>query len=199
MGILKPFRLLHKQEIEAKAIELLKRMELTSNSAIQWPLDTRRVAEFLGLNVVWASIPDDEIGQRATRIWPLERLIEVNKDIRELRGVKGKATIAHEIGHWVLHINPVAVKRFLRLQARGVYINNVEPLFRRSESNIRGIEWQADYFASCLLMPRHILLPKRLQRDLTCFEHLDLMAQELGVSSYHLAYRLQDLDWIKRS
>ena len=199
MGILKPFRLLQKQEIEAQASELLGRMESTLSSATQWPLETTQVAEFLGLDVVWDSIRDDEIGQIAGRLLPLKRLIEVNEDIRELRGFLGEVTIAHEIGHWVLHVNHLAVQRFLRLQARGVYIKNVEPLLRRSDNIIHEIEWQADYFASCLLMPEYILLEKRQKLDLTDPEHLDLMAQQLGVRSGDLADRLQNLGGIKPS
>ena len=198
MGILKPFRWLQKQEIEAQASELLGRMESTLSSATQWPLDTTRVAEFLGLDVVWDSIRDDEIGQIAGRLLPLERLIEVNEDIPQSRGAFGEATIAHEIGHWVLHVNPVAVKRFLRLQTRGVSLKNVELLLRHSGHSIRSIEWQADYFASCLLMPQSILKKKRLRRDLTQWRHLEETAQELGVNSSHLVSHLQDLGWLKR-
>ena len=193
MGIFRPFRLLHKQEIETIATELLVRMEQTPKYAPTWPLDASRVAEFLGLDVVWDRIPNDEQGKIAARIFPLERLIEINEEIPELRGFLGEATIAHEIGHWVLHVNPATLKRVLRLKASGIGIK-VKPLLSRSPSAIRGIEWQADYFASCLLMPRYILQEKRLQRDLTKFQHLEEMAQELGVSSSHLLYRLQDLE-----
>ncbi len=196
MGIFRPFRLLQKQEIEAKASELLRRMEQNPKYVSHWPIEASRIAEFVGLDVVWDSIPDDEQGKIAARILPLKHLIEINEDIPELRGAFGEATIAHEIGHWILHVNPLEVKRFLRLEARGININNVEPLLRRSGSAIHGIEWQADYFASCLLMPQYILKEKHKQRDLTQWRHLEQVAQELGVSNCDLFYRLQDLNWI---
>ncbi len=198
MSILRPFRWLHKLEIETIATEILKRMEQTRSYYPHWPLQTRRVAEFLGLDVVWARIRDDEIGQIAGRLLALERLIEINKDLRELRGPKGEATIAHEIGHWVLHINPATLKRVSQLQASGIDIK-VKPLLLRTPNSQRGIEWQADYFASCLLMPQYILKEKQFERDLTCSEHLEAMAQELGVRNCDLAARLQDLGWLKSS
>jgi Zn-dependent peptidase ImmA (M78 family) len=51
-------------------------------------------------------------------------------------------SIAHEIGHWRLHQSYAA-----------------EPtVMCRSSQKTEPIEWQANYFASCLLMPRrHVL------------------------------------------
>ena len=195
MGIFRPFRFIRKQEIEFKATEVLTRMEQELNYALKWPLDASRVAEFLGLDVVWDSIPDDEQGKIAARILPLERLIEINEDIPIARGSFGESTIAHEIGHWILHVNPVAVNRFLKLKKRGVCINE-EPFLCRNDNAIRGIEWQAQYFADCLLMPQYILEEKQKRGDLSRWRHLDQIADELGVSRSNLVHRLQDLGWI---
>ncbi|MGK7917714.1 MAG: hypothetical protein AB4038_19595, partial [Prochloraceae cyanobacterium] len=60
-----------------------KRMEQTRSYFPHWSLETTRVAKFLGLDVVWARIRDDEIGQIAGRLLALERLIEINEDLRE--------------------------------------------------------------------------------------------------------------------
>ncbi len=195
MGIFRPFRFIHKQEIEAKATDILKQMEKDPNYTPKWPLDASRVAEFLELDVVWDSIPDDQEGKIAARILPLDRLIEINEDLPILRGGFGESTIAHEIGHWVLHVNSVAVNRFLRLQNRGIQIR-VEPLLCRSASTLQGIEWQAQYFASCLLMPEYVLLGKQKERDLSQWRHLYQIAEELGVTISNLVHRLKDLGWI---
>ena len=64
-------------------------------------------------------------------------------------------TIAHEIGHWRLHgsylaQNPNQTSRFDALSEPTVVC--------RSSQEFERIEWQADNFASCLLMPRrHVL------------------------------------------
>jgi len=72
-----------------------------------FPLDPNRVAEFLGLNIVWDTLEADAHGQILARILPLRKLIEINEAIPELRENRGleSSTIAHEIGHWILHIN----------------------------------------------------------------------------------------------
>ncbi len=195
MGIFRPFRFIQKQEIEAKATDILRRMEQTEKYDSMWPLDTSSVAEFLGLDVVWDGIPEDEYGIIAARILPLERLIEINDNLPICRGGFGESTIAHEIGHWILHVNPVAVNRFLKLKKRGVCINE-EPFLCRNDNAIRGIEWQAQYFADCLLMPQYILEEKQKRGDLSRWRHLDQIADELGVSRSNLVHRLQDLGWI---
>ncbi|MEC4982921.1 MAG: ImmA/IrrE family metallo-endopeptidase [Oscillatoria sp. PMC 1068.18] len=195
MSIFKPFRFISKSEIEAKATEILVLMEETPNYAPKLPLDASRVAEFLGLDVVWDRIPADEEGAIAARILPLERLIEINENIPQLQGGFGESTIAHEIGHWVLHIDKNAIERFLRLEKKGVKIK-VDPLLCRSAENLAGIEWQAQYFASCLLMPRYQLIESKKGRDLTQWRDLYAMAEELGVTISNLIHRLKDLGWI---
>ncbi len=195
MNVFHPFRFLSKLEIESHALNVLRQMEATPNYAPTWPLDSSRVAEFLGLDLVWDSIPDDEQGQIAARILPLEKLIEINENIPQLRGGFGESTIAHEVGHWVLHINTKEVERKIRLQSKGINVN-VEPLLCRSADDIDGIEWQAQYFAGCLLMPQHVLLEFSQDRDLTKWKHLYQMKDELGITISNLLHRLQDLGWI---
>ena len=54
-------------------------------------------------------------------------------------------TFAHEAGHWVLHRELIA--QVCRTGADGATI------FCRKRDAKKPVEWQADYFASCLLMP----------------------------------------------
>lgn len=55
-------------------------------------------------------------------------------------------TCAHEIGHWVLH------RKFIRrADASG---REKETVICRTQNAKLPVEWQADYFASCLLMPK---------------------------------------------
>lgn len=196
MSIFKPFRFLDKFAIECSALNILEAMEVTPNYKPKFPLDASRVAEFLGLDVVWDRIPEDEEGAIAARILPLERLIEINEDIPQLRGGFGESTVAHEIGHWVLHIDTEKAERYARLRAKGVKLS-VEPLLCRSGDNSGGIEWQAQYFASCLLMPQYVLQQQRQGRDLTQWGTLYEIAEALGVTISNLVYRLEDLRWIE--
>ncbi|VEP13363.1 conserved hypothetical protein [Hyella patelloides LEGE 07179] len=195
MNVFRPFRYISKLEIEAAAMSVLMSMEAMPNHAPKWPLDSSTVAEFLGLDIVWDTIPDDEQGQIAARILPLEKLIEINESIPQLEGGFGESTIAHEIGHWVLHIDVEEVDRQLRLQTKGINLS-LEPLLCRTVNDINGIEWQAQYFAGCLLMPQYILTQVTEGKQLNKWQHLYKIAEELGVTISNLIHRLQDLGFI---
>ncbi|MEC4804943.1 MAG: ImmA/IrrE family metallo-endopeptidase [Jaaginema sp. PMC 1079.18] len=196
MNIFHPFRFVPKHDLECVAINIIEAMKVTSNYVPQFPLDASRVAEFLGLDVVWDSIADDADGQIAARILPLEKLIEINDRLPSLQGGFGESTIAHEIGHWVLHIDRAKVDRILRQRSRGIDIA-VEPLLCRSTEQSDGIEWQAQYFAGCLLMPLDRLQNACKQRDLTQWSVLYDLAAKFGVTISNLVHRLQDLNWIE--
>jgi hypothetical protein len=86
---LKQYRFYEKAEIEATANRILRLMREKQNRSLKWPLDASLIAEFLGLDVVWDSIPPDDQGLIAARILPLNKLIEINTDISELRGEFG--------------------------------------------------------------------------------------------------------------
>jgi len=193
VSVFRPFRYISKLEIEATALDIWLQIS-RSQGEIQLPIDASIIAEFLGLDLVWDSIAEDEQGAIAARILPLEKLIEINENIPQLKGGFGESTIAHEIGHWVLHIDTEQVERFIRLQQKGMNVR-VKPFLCRS-SNLARIEWQAQYFAGCLLMPQHILTRLKQDKNLTRWQHLYQMAQELGVTISNLTTRLQDLGWI---
>ena len=195
MNVFRPFRYISKLEIEAAAISVLMAMEAVPNHAPKWPLDSSTVAEFLGLDIVWDTIENDDRGQIAARILPLEKLIEINEAIPQLQGGFGESTMAHEIGHWVLHIDGEEVERHIRLQSLGVNLS-IEPLLCRTVNDINGIEWQAQYFAGCLLMPQYILKRVTEGKQLNKWQHLYQIAEDLGVTISNLVHRLQDLGLI---
>lgn len=194
MSVFRPFRFISKLEIEASALDVWLQMEKADKTP-QLPIDAGVIAEFLDLDLVWDTIPDDEQGAIAARILPLEKLIEINENIPQLRGGFGASTIAHEIGHWILHIDTEKVERYIRLKEKGVDMQ-VQPFLCRSQNNLARIEWQAQYFAGCLLMPQHILTELKQNKDLTTWQHLYQMAEELGVTISNLTTRLQELGWI---
>ena len=194
MSVFRPFRFIPKIEIEACALNVWLEMA-KARFELQLPLDPSLIAEFLELDLVWDTIPDDAQGTIAARILPLEKLIEINENIFQLRGGLGASTIAHEIGHWILHIDRVQVERYIRLKQKGVDVQ-VKPFLCHHEDNLAGIEWQAQYFAGCLLMPQHILTGLIQGKDLTQWSHLYHIAQNLGVTISNLTTRLQDLGWI---
>ena len=187
---------LSKEYIEHEVEKLLEHMRAVPQYAPKPPIDPQRVADFLDLTVVWDSIPPDTGGQIAARILPLMREIQINDAIPELRGGFGNSTLAHEIGHWILHINHNEVDGSSKQQALELGLESIEPFLCRSVSDQQGIEWQAQYFAGCLLMPRYILEDVARRFKLTNWHHLYAMKDDLGVTISNLTHRLQDLGWI---
>lgn len=171
-------------------------MHETPKYAPKWPFDATRVADFLDIGVFWESIPADEQGTIAALILPINRQIVLNEDIPELRGGFGESTLAHEIGHWELHIDQTSAVMFEERIEQGIEID-VQPFLCRGVSGqMHKIEWQAQRFASYLLMPRHILEQMQSGRDLTKLSHLYAIADELGVTISNLKNHLQKLNWI---
>ncbi len=62
---------------------------------------------------------------------------------------RGRAafTLAHEAGHWVLH------RQYVKTVTRTDGPKTPETIFCRARDAKKPMEWQADYFASCLLLP----------------------------------------------
>ncbi|MEH1811924.1 MAG: ImmA/IrrE family metallo-endopeptidase [Nostoc sp.] len=198
MSIIKQYRYIPDREIEARANNILKRMQETPKYFPKWPLDATRVAEFLGLNVVWDRIPPDAEGQIAARILPLEHLIEINEDILKLPKGFEESTLAHELGHWELHIDQKTAGQFEELMKQsGKSEIDMQPFLCRAVSGqLQKMELQAQHFASYLLMPHSILEQMAIERDLTKWSHLYAMQKDLGVTITNLKVRLVRLNWI---
>jgi len=121
-------------------------------------------------------------------------------------------TSAHEAGHWVLH------RKLVKKAERSKSGEGV--IFCRSRDSKKPIEWQADYFASVLLMPERMVRatfellygspPLRLYNVDSCYEgplcfdpcvkNWHLIASTirkvggfLNVSKQAMMYRLLDL------
>lgn len=84
--------------------------------------------------------------------WVQARLVCVDQDLME-NGTPGRAafTCAHEVGHWILH------RGYVENAARRGSMEDA--IVCRSEDAKEPIEWQADRFAS------HLLLPERFVRE----------------------------------
>ena len=131
--------------IESKANKLLKDFYSSKNKNKNEPLDVIDLIEFLGYDIDFRSdgiYKDDDI---LGGIIIEKKLIEINTTLTNQKG-RLAFTIAHEIGHIILH-EPLFNKKNIEK----------EILCRKSEG-INGVrkkpeEVQADMFASFLLMP----------------------------------------------
>lgn len=207
LNLLKPYRFYSKDEIEGIANEILRRMQALPNYGTKFPIAPTCVANFLNLDILYETILPDERGIVASKILPLERTIIINAALPELLGASAESIIAHEIGHWVLHVNQDEIETLSeQVEINPTAKDTGQALFYRSaseqvdkysaSSHSDHIEWQAQYFASCLLMPRYVLEEMRKGRDLTKWSHLYTIQKDLGVTISNLVNRLQDLGWI---
>jgi len=92
-------------------------------------------------------------------LWVDDRAVFIDRGLdpydNPRREGRFRFTVAHEIGHWQLH------REFLpsRVNQPSLFQGYPEPtiLCRKSQARER-IEWQADFFAGSLLMPRVMIL-----------------------------------------
>ena len=99
----------------------------------------------------------------------------------------------------MLHINQDEADGITQQQELNLeFSKENHPFLCRSLNGVTSsnIEWQADYFAGSLLMPRHLLEETRKGRNLQNLSHLQAMTDELGVSLTALKVRLQQIGWI---
>ena len=111
------------------------------------PVDVRKIAEELGARVIEKSSPDDDSGM--IYINGDDVIIGLNKDHHENRK---RFTLAHEIGHLVLHKNLLMGSTHVDKKF-GVKLNRD----KRSSLGKDFLEIQANQFAAELLIPRELL------------------------------------------
>ncbi len=210
MSVIKDYRWLTKENIETIAHKLRQDMKGTNN-APKWPEVADCAANFLKLDILWTDIPNDNGMPVFARIFPTQRLIELNESLSMLQDNFGlcQSTLGHEIGHWLLHVNQDEAEGVTEQTELVFEESSVQKPFlcrsTNSGTNIaiqlnrqqQSIEWQAQHFSSCLLMPAYKLLEVKKGRKLTNHNHLSAMAQDLGVSISNLKHRLKDLEWIQ--
>ena len=135
-----------KSEVEYEAQKLLDRLALEDGA-----VDPVQVANSLGLKVFNATFAEEGIhGLIAKR--PAATTIYINVNDKPARK---RFTVAHELGHFVLHL----------AAGEGEFIDN-EDNFRTTNdpdqpwNDARRKEWEANVFASALLMPERAVRKK---------------------------------------
>ena len=203
MGVIKPYRQLNKRQIEQQADKIFSEMQLAKFMPKKWSNLAERTADFFDIGVDWESFDPSQDGVVAAKIYPTERRVELNRDFQALHTNEGlyQSTVAHEIGHWVLHVNQdeadgAIVQAELPLGAtmdKQIFLCKTvdeQVIYRNlKETQNDWREWQAQYFASCLLMPRCKIEEVRVGRNLLNWGHLNALREELGVSKRNLVQR----------
>lgn len=163
--------------IRREVKELLERFDITEP-----PVPVHKIARGCGARIVRVSGEDNE--DISGFLYPGTRpVIGVNKD---QASVRQRFTIAHELGHLLLHEHEqVHVDREFRVRLRsGV-----------SSQGIDKDEMEANRFAAELLMPIESLRQDIEEREFTFTDDdaLWLLAKRYGVSAQAMAFRLNAL------
>ena len=148
------------------------------------PVPVRRLARECGACIVRVSGRDDDIDGFLYRVGD-EAVIGINRD---QASVRQRFTIAHELGHLLLHErNRVHVDRGFRVRLRSSV----------SREGIDRDEMEANRFAAELLMPIGFLRAdlEEWELDLADDRQLRTLARRYGVSTQALAIRLNSLGY----
>lgn len=148
------------------------------------PVDIKRVARSMGIEVIEDYL-DPEISGQLERIARQSNemfdqfLITVNKSHGEQRR---RFTIAHEIGHFLLHKELIGDgvddnKAFRSTPAGNFYNKSIKPHH----------ETEANNFAAKLLMPKY-LLEQEIEKGSGFYE----LCNDFGVSQSAMTYRLKN-------
>ena len=109
--------------------------------------------------------------------------IHINTDLgNKPDSARGRFTLAHELGHYYIDSHRIGLKR-----------GSLKPHpSRTNQKQFNQIEREADFFASCLLMPQE-RFSKDFNRKKFSIELIDFLKNEYGVSRTACAFRFADI------
>ena len=134
--------MMNKNFIEQKAEQLIINYSISKGKAALAPIDPIDLIEFLGYSVEYVEGKYDSSVYGA--LVPQSNTVEINNDVSFNEGMEN-FTIAHEIGHIVLHLDG--------LEKNGKSTCDIGGL---NSGDLR--ESEADKFASYLLMPTQMVI-----------------------------------------
>lgn len=181
---------------EAKAHLILQRHESIVRSAVALPIPIEDIIErTMRLSILYDDIPEPPSTTILGALSPSDRTIIINtrhSDLFEHCIGPERFTLAHELGHWVYDAESPDQ------QTLGLDAGDDQFCYHREGSSglpdtARIREINANNFASCLLMPRHLLAGIDVGEILTDFRST---AGRWGISQTALMIRLKTLNLI---
>jgi Zn-dependent peptidase ImmA (M78 family) len=183
-------------KIEARASVLLERYHQEVEPLLAPPVPAEKIADFLlELGILWITIPDTDDDPILAYIHPKSKIIHLNEARQDHFGKymgTFQFTLAHELGHYDLHLADNELEQIpFEFGENKAYICRDKS---KTAGNQR--EWQAERFASYLLMPSHLLLPAIEGVDLLRWPNLYRLRDTFSVSITALKIRLENLGLI---
>jgi len=171
------------KEIQAKAFALL-----VESQATDLPINLHKVANHLRIRIAL-----DRFDEATSGLLVLKdgvAVIGVNKDHHPNRQ---RFTIAHEIGHFVLHHSLFSDNNGIHIAKKWAYFRSVK------EDSDKNQEYEANVFAAELLIPERPLKSLISASDFDLSNDVDTsqLARTLQVSEQALAIRLVNLKLVK--
>jgi Zn-dependent peptidase ImmA (M78 family) len=160
-----------------------------------FPIPIEEIIEFhFELSILWEDIDHFNPNEMVmAAIIPSEKTIVMNESQRPFFEDKIGTmhfTFAHELGHWVLHASDESQLCF-------DLFTNKKVFYCRSKSIKPPVEYQADLFAACILMPKHMMINeinKMREEGRIDWPSLYQLADTLCVSISALTIRLKQLN-----
>ncbi len=141
---------LSRNEIAQAGKAILAQFREKTGRSIEPPVPIEDILAMMGLRCQFVDFEQINAPDVLGATYVKKRIVVINAGLLDERS-KGRAafTMAHEAGHWVLHRHLLAVaNRYGDLE---------DAIFCRAQDARKPIEWQADYFAGCLLMPEDLV------------------------------------------
>ncbi|MDA8218153.1 MAG: ImmA/IrrE family metallo-endopeptidase [Dehalococcoidales bacterium] len=184
--------------LERRALHLIREYERQRSARVILPVPIEKMIEqTLELQVVWLPIqeaPGEIILARIDPAYNGQRTIQMNEyrqdHFQEFFGTEAYS-LAHEAGHWVLHLNR---GRSHQQALPGLDISPIrDPMLCRRMNDADRREFQSERFAAFLLMPEYLMNDAIPNWDLTRWSAIADLARWCGVSKRAMTRRLQEL------
>lgn len=185
-------------DLERRASGVLRQYEQDRGRPVSLPVPIEHIIErTLSLQLVWVTIeeqPGEIILARIDPAYQGRPTIQLNErrqdHFEEYFGTE-QYSLAHEVGHWVLHLDR---GRSRQLGFQGFMgAEDTAPLLCRRMSDSDRREFQAERFAAFLIMPEDLIREAATGHDLTHWSSVAELARACGVSKRALVRRLDDL------
>ncbi len=164
-----------------KYIEEITEQLIKNNNIISTPIDPIEISKILGVNVQPAVLESDISGLFVIK----DNMAYIRYNKNEKNKKRNRFTIAHELGHFVLHKNiPLIIEKSNK--ERALYRDNL------STTGEEKREREANAFAASLLMPK-FLIEKEISDLPEKKDIVPRLANKFNVSDDAMTFRLINL------
>jgi IrrE N-terminal-like domain len=194
------------EEIEACATRILQKYGCQRTPIMAPPIPIEEIIDFtVDIPIIPEAIPDHQGSPVLAKLvvkghpYPtVEIIVNENKQpfFDQHEGVE-RYSLAHELGHYVLHIDRGCLNTLLLPEGKeqSVVLCRMNSIEER-DRNAKRREWQAERFAAFILMPRDLLREACTGMDLCQWRNLYRLKNEFHVTITALTNRLKELHLI---